>query len=280
LQALCEDESPTWLRVNRLRTNPDTLATSLASEGVEISRDTPDPFALRVTGGENLPWATQAWRDGQCTVQDIGAMLAACLLDPQPGMAVLDACAAPGGKTGHLYELMEGKGRLVASEVQPDRRQELRRTLGRLYGPAHTIEVPEINNLASLDPAESFDRVLVDAPCQAIGLIRRHPEIRWDGRLKRQAAMVKTQRQVLDDSSRLVKPGGRLLWVTCSPTRAENEVLIKDWLKVNDSWEQLNIMDLTPASWQPFVQSEGLILRTRPDLLACDGFAMCLLGRE
>lgn len=281
LEALAEGESPTWLRVNRLRTNPEMLTAKLEFEGVEISPQTPvthELGALCVIGGEKLPWATQAWREGECTVQDIGAMLAAQLLAPAPGMAVLDACAAPGGKTGHLWELMEGRGRLVAAEIHPDRRRELAQAIQRLYGPDHGIEFAEVDNLAKLESAGSFDRVLVDSPCQALGLIRRHPEIRWDDRLKRQGAMVAIQRQVLDEAARQVAPGGRLLWVTCSPTPAENEQVVTAWLEQNESWETLEIKELVPESWLPFVQCKGPFLRTRPDQLACDGFAMCMLA--
>jgi 16S rRNA (cytosine967-C5)-methyltransferase len=191
----------------------------------------------------------------------------------------VDFCAAPGGKTGHLWELMRGQGRLVAHEVNAARRKELRENLERLYGKDHRIEIPEGEASAAALATETFDRVLVDAPCQALGLVRRHPEIRWDERLRAQGAMQATQRAVLDAATRLVRPGGRLLWVTCSPTAAENEETVIPWLREHKEWWILNPVKILEPAWRNWVQVDKGVARTRPDQMDCDGFAMILLER-
>lgn len=278
LQAMTEREGPVWLRVNTLKTTPEKLMAELAAAGVETAPyPSAPPEALLWSGSSALPWSADPWRRGELTVQDAGAMLAARLLAPEPGQAVADCCAAPGGKTGHLWELMRGRGRLVALEVSPERRRELCQAMTRLYGERHAIEIPDDNRLQ----AQSFDRVLVDAPCQALGLIKRHPEIRWDGRLRQQAAMCATQAQVLESAARLVRPGGRLLWVTCSPTAAENEALVRPWLAAHPEWRALDPRPALPpqwADWTHWSDAPGA-LRTRPDRLDCDAFAMILLER-
>ncbi|MCL5270864.1 MAG: RsmB/NOP family class I SAM-dependent RNA methyltransferase, partial [bacterium] len=316
LGALAGGEAPVWLRINTLRADPARLAKELAGEGLATAPAPPDagappqpvtpeqafspePTALRWLGGERLPWETAAWRRGAFTVQDVGAMLAARLLDPRPGERVLDACAAPGGKTGQLWERMAGRGRLVAAEVDPVRRAELRASMTRLYGapppgsetaqPSVGIDIPDIADLADLEAGsvrrgESpalFDRILVDAPCQALGLIRRHPEIRWDGRLCFQSRMQATQRRILAVVARLAVPGGRLLWVTCSPTRAENEAIVLGWMtEVGAAWRMVDPRPLLGEAWSRCVQIDEGFVRTRPDRLDCDGFALALLERR
>lgn len=281
LEALSTQEAPVWLRVNTLKSNREQVAGDLLAEGVETRPWSPAPAdALQWISGSRLPWETEPWRRGELTVQDAGAMFAAWLLDPAPGSAVLDLCAAPGGKTGQLWERMERRGRLSALEINPQRRAELRQTLTRLYGVNHGIELPDCEAIANFQRPAQFDRVLIDAPCQALGLIGRHPEIRWDERLRHQAAMQASQRQILDQGAKFVKPGGRLLWVTCSPTVAENEGVVAPWLEANPGWWVMDPADrLQATEWGGLLQLREGIVRTRPDRLACDGFAMILIER-
>ena len=275
--ALAEGESPVWLRVNTLRTTPAEAVAALAAEGVEVQPREDLPEALLWSGGERRPWETACWNRGGLTVQDLGSMLAARLLDPAPGCAFADLCAAPGGKTGHLWERMTGRGRLVAVEIASPRRRVLRETLARLYGADHGIEV---SDQETLEPAGQFDRVLIDAPCQTLGLIRRHPEVRWDNRLRDRRRVLERQREILADGARWVAPGGRLIWMTCSPTREENEGIVADWVAAHGGWR---IVDLRPAAARlgvaEWAQGDELCLRTRPDKAACDAFALMMLER-
>jgi 16S rRNA (cytosine967-C5)-methyltransferase len=213
-------------------------------------------------------------------VQDLAAQLAGWLLAPEPGEAVADLCAAPGGKTGHLWELMGGRGRLMAWERDPVRRRVLMQNVERLHGAEHGIDLPQGEGegpLGDAAAAGSFDAVLLDAPCQALGLIRRHPEARWDDRLQERGAVLTTQRGLLTAGARLVRPGGRLLWVTCSPTRAENEDQVALFLAGHPEWDTER--GVVPTGLDTLVQWTGDTLRTRPDAAPWDGFAYTLLRR-
>jgi 16S rRNA (cytosine967-C5)-methyltransferase len=286
LPGLAGEEAPIWLRVNTLRADPAALRGELAAEGVELvdpagaAYPMPLPEALLWGGGERLPWRTAAWDRGALTVQDLGAMLAATLLDPRPGQAVLDLCAAPGGKTGHLWERMGGQGRLVAFEVDPPRRRRMKDALARLYGTDHGIETPEGGSPDALPATPLFDRVLLDVPCLGLGLIGRHPEARWDGRLGDSRRVTERQQALLESGSRRVAAGGRLLWVTCSPTRLENEEILGPWLGAHPDWALVDPATVLGADWVPLMQIRDGWVRTRPDRLPCDGFAMALLERR
>lgn len=287
IEALASAETPVWLRVNTLK----TTAATLIEAGFSAAPG-PLPESLRWTGEDAQPWKTEAWGRGELTVQDLGAMLAARLLDPAPASRVADLCAAPGGKTGHLWERMGGRGRLVAAEIDPERRKVLNESLERLYGvgrvcdPTHaesrvadpTYRIEIIGDLAAGDG--SFDRVLVDAPCQALGLIARHPEIRWDERLRRREPLVRTQRALLDRAATWVAPGGRLLWATCSPTRAENEEILAPWLAGHSGWRMVDPRSiLERIGVIEWTRIDSGWMRTRPDKIACDGFAYGLIER-
>ncbi|MCE5229107.1 hypothetical protein LLG95_05875 [bacterium] len=275
-RALAPAEAPLWLRANTLK----TTAAALIEAGLPAAQGLL-PEALRWTDEDSQPWKTEPWARGELTVQDLGAMLAARLLEPSPGSRVADLCAAPGGKTGHLWELMGGQGRLVAAEIDPQRRRVLAESLERLYG--SRLEEPTYHIEIIGDPAGgdgTVDRVLVDAPCQALGLIARHPEIRWDDRLSHRDPVLRTQRELLETASKWVAPGGRLLWATCSPTKAENEGIVKPWLAGHPDWRLIDpkpiLEHLGATDW---TQVDDGFIRTRPDKAACDGFAYVLLER-
>lgn len=280
------------LRPNTLRTTSEELAAALSAEGHRVipSRLVPGALEWKPGGSDDEierasagpVWNSAAWKRGECAVQDPGAMLAALVVAPATGETVLDWCAAPGGKTGQLRELMRGKGRLVALEINPDRREVLRETLHRLYGPhggaAETDEI-EIASEPDAIPRDLFDAVLVDAPCLALGLMRRHPEIRWDRRHERLAEITRTQSDVLEAAAARVAPGGRLCYVTCSPTREENEDVVARLLAERPDFRVENPTASLPPCTTEWTSLNGSVLRTRPDMADTDGFAISLLRR-
>jgi 16S rRNA (cytosine967-C5)-methyltransferase len=162
--------------------------------------------------------------EGIVSVQDAGAQLAAKLLDVQPGMRVLDACAAPGGKTGHLLELTPDQD-LVAVDVDEDRVALIRQNLERLQRHAK-VEIADIRQPL----AQVFDRILVDAPCSSTGVIRRHPDIKLHRRASDIPAFATTQDQILRSAFSMLAPGGRLVYCTCSLLPAENEATVARFL--------------------------------------------------
>lgn len=221
---------PFWLRVNRLRTSVSDYAARLAAElGVGATSLAGFPDALRLDVAvpvQRLP----GFAAGHVTVQDAASQLAAPLLAPAAGMRVLDACAAPGGKTTHLLELAGGPLDLVALDIAADRLALVGSNLERL-GLAATLLAGDATDPASWWDGRPFDRILVDAPCTATGVIRRHPDIKLLRRAEDVAGFVSRQRLLLDRLSPLLASGGRLLYSTCSLLRAENQGLVAGFLE-------------------------------------------------
>jgi 16S rRNA (cytosine967-C5)-methyltransferase len=223
---------PMTLRVNRRRTDVDDYLARLAAAGRAARRVGPQALVLEA------PCAVEAlpgWHDGLVTVQDAGAQLAAPLLDPQPGERVLDACAGPGGKTTHLLELADC--RVTALDVgearlRPVRENLARLGLGRPGGPDHPVAVVAGDARRPRDwwDGQPFDRILVDAPCTASGIVRRHPDIRWLRRRSDLATLSRTQAEILGALWPLLGPGGKLLFATCSVFRVEGESVVDHFL--------------------------------------------------
>ena len=180
----------------------------------------------RPTSVERLP----GFADGLVSVQDAGAQLAAPLLEPRSGMRVLDACAAPGGKTGHILEQIGAAADVTAVDIDPARVERIRENLARLGRPAH-LAVGDAREPASFWDARPFDRILVDAPCSSTGVIRRHPDIKLLRRPGDLPALVAGQLAILGGAERMLAAGGRLVYCTCSVLPAENEGVVQRFLE-------------------------------------------------
>ena len=178
------------------------------------------------TSVANLPGFDQ----GRVSVQDAGAQLAALLLDLHPGQRVLDACAAPGGKTGHILELEPGLQALIAVDVDADRLLQVRETLDRLQRSARCVAL-DLADPQALAAEPPFDRILLDAPCSATGVIRRHPDIKLLRRASDIGAFATLQARILRNTFARLAPGGRLVYVTCSVLPDENERVIEAFLR-------------------------------------------------
>ncbi|MCG8671334.1 MAG: 16S rRNA (cytosine(967)-C(5))-methyltransferase RsmB, partial [Pseudomonadales bacterium] len=172
--------------------------------------------------------------EGACSVQDEAAQLAAQLLDPQENDTILDACAAPGGKTTHLLEKQPKIKSLVALDSDADRLKRVSENLERLKLSAEVI-CEDLSHYCEQQVANSFDRILLDVPCSATGVIRRHPDIKWLRKRKDIPALALTQLQLLKACWPLLKPGGTLLYATCSVLPQENERVVGQFLKQEPS---------------------------------------------
>lgn len=228
---------PFWLRVNRLRCNGTDYRRQLEAQGHRIAAALFDDHALlleRAVDVGELPGFAQ----GLVSVQDAAAQLASHLLAPAPGDRVLDACAAPGGKTCHLLELQPKLRELVAIDVSKDRLAKVAQNLERLFAPSPRVAVAQVR-MAQGDAAEPeqwwngrpFDRILLDVPCSATGVVRRHPDIKLLRRPADIAALIARQQRILHRAWALLAPGGRLLYASCSVLRAENARLLDAFLK-------------------------------------------------
>lgn len=263
-----------WVRVNRRRVDPATWAARLAAAtGVAATAVPGLPDGLRLAGA--LPvTALPGFADGDVSVQDGAAQLAAGLLAAAPGMRVLDACAAPGGKAAHLLELADDDLDLTALDNDASRVARMVQGFARLG-----LKGARVVTGDALDPAgwwdgRPFDRILVDAPCSATGVIRRHPDIKLLRRPADIAPLAARQGELLDRLWPLLKPGGQLLYATCSLLRAENEAVAEAFL-ARQAGAAAVAMDPLPGLAMP----AGPGWQCLPAAGATDGFYYALMTR-
>jgi len=220
------ERAPMTLRVNRRRTEPQAMAEALAAEGIATKPLTGWADALvleKPVGLEQLP----GFATGELSVQDGSAQLAADVLDAEAGHRVLDACAAPGGKSAQLLERADV--RLLALDHDATRLARVTETLDRLGLTADCV-VGDAGQPAAWWDGQAFDRILLDAPCSGTGVIRRHPDIKWLRRDSDIAALQAGQQRLLEALWPLLAPGGRLVYATCSVLRAENEAVVEAFM--------------------------------------------------
>ncbi len=272
LMAAMNERPPATVRANRLRASRDGLAARVRDEELAETRPTPlAPEGVIVERGAAARWA--AFADGWCTVQDEASMLIARLLAPEPGELVADACAAPGTKATHLAELMGGRGKIVAIDPQVPRLKLVGKAAARLG-----IRIIECHPgpVASVAPrwVGRADRALVDAPCSNLGVLRRNPDVKWrrvEDDLVRLAAK---QRGILAAAASMVKPGGRLVYATCSLEPDENEDVVGPFLAEATDWQ----VD-APAEFPVAPDAAGFI-RCLPHVHGTDGFTAIRLKRR
>jgi len=220
---------PMWLRINRARIEREAYANQLAeATGVGVTLPDRFPDALRLDQPLSVSMLP-GFADGHVSVQDAAAQMAAGLLSPEPGMRVLDACAAPGGKTVHLLERAAGDLELVALDSDAGRNAMVRDNLRRAGFEADVIAA-DARDPEAWAAGRRFDRILVDAPCSATGVIRRHPDIKFLRRAADIDALAERQFEILEALWPLLEPGGQLLYATCSILRAENDTVVARFL--------------------------------------------------
>lgn len=266
------EQPPLWLRINARRC---TRADWLARLPAGAATAGPLPQAVHVhtpVPVSELP----GFAAGDCSVQDLASQFAAVLLDAQPGMRVLDACAAPGGKACHVLE--RAAVELVALDKSGPRLQRVRDNLQRL-ALAASVVAGDATEPSQWWDGRPFDRILLDAPCSATGVIRRHPDIRFLRRPADIAKFVATQRELLDALWPLLRPGGRLLYSTCSLLPAENSAVVREFLAVTANARVVDPGAAAPLNQLPFAAARALEpgLQLLPGNGDTDGFYYVLI---
>ena len=208
------------LRANRLRTTPQALAAAIG--GTVSGAESPDAV---LPGGPFDAHGHPLWHQGHYMPMSRSSQRVAAFLDPQPGERVLDLCAAPGGKSTHLAALMGDQGQIVSVEQHPDRAEQLRTTAARMGA---TIVDVHVGDAAEPRDDGPFDRVLADPPCSGLGTLQARPDLRWRMTPERIAGLVDEQRGILRAALGAVRPGGVVVWSTCTLDPAENEELLRD----------------------------------------------------
>jgi 16S rRNA (cytosine967-C5)-methyltransferase len=277
LGALLEP-APVDLRVNRLERSREEARARLAEEGVETTPTPWSPDGLRLTERRTLP-ALKAFTEGLVEVQDEGSQLAALMVDARPGQLVADYCAGGGGKTLAMAAAMGNQGRIVACDTDERRLAAIGPRLARAgVTIAEGVLLDDDGTGEGLD-AGSFDRVLVDAPCSGTGAWRRAPDAKWRFSQDQLAHEVARQRAILGAAADLPKPGGRLVYVTCSILRAENEAQI-DWLlAARPDYALVPAADVWAKTVGGAMPAAGDTLRLSPAQCGTDGFFVAVLER-
>lgn len=276
-------EAPVDLRVNRLKTDRAGARKALSKKGITAEATPLSPEGLRLTDRVQLG-GLKAFTDGLFEVQDEASQIAAAMVEAAPGVSVCDLCAGAGGKTLALAAAQQGRGRLVACDVDADRLNRAKPRLSRSGG--HNAELQVLESLTDKwmrRNADRFDRVLIDAPCSGTGTWRRHPLDRWRLTSDTLSDLVATQMTVLAAGAGLVKPGGRLVYVTCSLLEEENEGPVAALLADRTDFSLLDAGEVftrvtgqaVPAS----AAASGPHLRLSPARTGTDGFTITILER-
>jgi 16S rRNA (cytosine967-C5)-methyltransferase len=284
LEKLCEwlNTPPRLdLRVNPLRATVDQVRRALSQGGIEAEPIPGLPQGLALPGAIGAIPQLPGFQEGQWMVQDRSAQLVSHWLDPQPGETIVDACAAPGGKTLHLAELMQNQGKIFAYDRTASRLKKLEQNLKRLG--LTSVQVCQGDSRHQPDLKGQCDRVLVDAPCSGLGTLHRHADARWTQTPETIQDLSQLQGELLRSAATWVKPGGVLVYATCTLHPAENEDQIERFLQDHPHWTiELPPIALAasgvPWALSPTVPSKGLKLW--PHQAHMDGFFMVRLRHD
>lgn len=252
------EQAPTVLRANTLKTSVKELIDELKEENVESFSLKQYPYAVQLEEKKNV-FLTSAFKDGLFEVQDASSQKIGEFLDVQEGMRVVDACAGAGGKTLHLAALMKNKGQIIALDIYEWKLAELKRRAKRAG--AHNIETRVISDNKVIKRLyEKADRLLIDAPCSGLGVLKRNPDSKWKIDQNFIDRIKNEQQQILQDYSKILKKGGKMLYSTCSILPSENNEQVEIFLENNSNFKLIKDEKIMP--------SEGY-----------DGFYMALIER-
>jgi len=250
------------LRVNTLKTTKEKLRKALLDDGIVAEPIKGYPDALKLNERANV-FITKSFKDGFFEVQDASSQLVSQFLEVEPGQRVVDTCAGAGGKSLHLAALMENKGQLIAMDIYENKLKELKRRARR--NGAHNIEPRHIHSTKVIKKLHNkADRVLIDAPCTGLGVLRRNPDAKWKLQPDFLEKITKTQQEILRSYSKMVKPGGKMVYATCSILPQENVLQVKHFLASDEGKEFTLAKDK-----KVFASKSGF-----------DGFYMALLERK
>ncbi|TDL35086.1 16S rRNA (cytosine(967)-C(5))-methyltransferase RsmB [Jeotgalibacillus sp. S-D1] len=277
-RAMCESNllAPVQTaRVNTLLTTREEVMEELKDAGIEAELSTLIPEGIHIKRG-NIAH-TDSYKKGYLSIQDESSMLVAYALNPQPGESVLDMCAAPGGKTTHIAQKMTNKGTIVALDLHPHKIKLIQENADRLK--ITSIEGHALDGRKAHEKFElqSFDRVLVDAPCSGLGVLRRKPDIKYAKKEQDLASLTSIQLALLDSAVDLLKPGGTLVYSTCTVDYEENNLTVSRLLEKNTALKQISI-DSLPEAIQPLVKDKQL--QVFPQDFGGDGFFIACFKKE
>jgi 16S rRNA (cytosine967-C5)-methyltransferase len=237
-------QAQVFLRVNQHKISLEDLKHKLDQKGIETQEIVNVPSALTLNKRSNV-FGLEEFKEGFFEVQDAGSQLIAPFLEVEPGMRVIDACAGAGGKALHLSNLMENKGSIIAMDVEEHKLFELKKRAKR--NGAHNIEIRLIEPKTIKRLAASADRLLLDVPCSGIGVLKRNPDAKWKLKPDFYDKVALLQSEILENYSIMLKPGGLLVYATCSIFPSENQHIVQKFLEKNKEFELQSSQTLYPS---------------------------------
>jgi 16S rRNA (cytosine967-C5)-methyltransferase len=270
---------PITVRCNTLKTSREKLVKALeeSAEKIGITNYAPDGVFF-FNPKRSIP-SIEAFKEGLFQVQDEAAQLVTLVLNPQPGEAILDACAGLGGKTGHIAQIMKNRGRLVAMDKDGNKLRRLESQMHRLGVSIVTTCIHDLSIPLNREQFGEFDRILLDAPCSGLGVLRRNPDAKWRVSQQTPSNCRKRQALFLDNLANLVKPSGILVYAVCSTEPEESESVIKDFLNKHDEFaieKETTGLSFDACS---LITPNGY-LKTFPHLNNMDGFFSVCMKRK
>lgn len=267
---------PLTLRVNSLKISREEIKQKLVSAGFAPAETNFSPDGLILNTSANPIQKTDFFDNGFLRIQDEAAQMISYLINPNDNESILDACAGAGGKATHLAEILKNKGRIVAIDRNPGRIAELKQEATRLGINIIEAQTGDLETGIPDSFMEKFDCVLVDAPCSGLGTLRRNPEIKWRTTEKDLRHFAAAQKIILQNSSALVKKGGRLIYCTCSLLPEENENIIDDFLKNNTNFS----LSPLPESISSKLMDRRGFFHSYPHRHSMDGFFGAILKHQ
>ena len=271
--------APLTLRANLLQNDRQTLMVRL-----QVAKEDPvptpcSPLGIRLRLANHSIPELPGFNDGGFQVQDEAAQLVTFLLNPQPGEKILDACAGLGGKTGHIAQQMNNTGQITAVDLQPEKLARLHREMHRLGVAIVSSRTADLNKPSAVMSFGSFDRILLDAPCSGMGVLRRHPDAKWRHTARTISKMAERQFRMLRHLSSSVKPGGILVYAVCSTESEENEGVIDRFLRHHPDFALTPATPFLPKTARHIVDSAGFF-RSFVHRHGMDGFFIARLHKS
>ncbi|MEG7281824.1 16S rRNA (cytosine(967)-C(5))-methyltransferase RsmB [Bacillus sp. 0909A] len=265
------------LRVNQMKTDRAEILDQMAAEGIEAEKGDLAEDAVKLVKGTIA--GTHFFQTGEVSIQDESSMLVARALDPKPGETVLDACAAPGGKSAHIAELMENKGSVTSLDLHKHKVKLIKEASERLGLSIIDAKTMDARKAGETFESEQFDRILVDAPCSGFGVIRRKPDMKYTKTPNDSSRLAEIQLSILREIAPLVKKGGTLVYSTCTMDRTENEEVIHAFIQEHPDFEpDLSLEKRLPEKARPFVRDGRL--QILPHYFGTDGFFICSMRKK
>ncbi|MFZ7121152.1 MAG: 16S rRNA (cytosine(967)-C(5))-methyltransferase RsmB [Eubacteriaceae bacterium] len=265
--------APTSIRVNTLKSNKEELKKSLSSDGIIFEDNNICHESMIIKDFSDIT-RYKAYQEGLFFIQDEAATLVVDILDPKPGEKVLDMCSAPGGKTTHIGEKLENQVGLIARDIYEHKINLIKENCKRLDLQNIKIELKDGVNFYKED-INMYDKILLDAPCSGLGILRRKPDIKWKIKSNDIESIISIQKKLILNAYKYLKPGGTLVYSTCTINKHENDGIVSYLLK-----EYPNAKVLKITNYNKEITIEGKYIQTFPKLNEYDGFFICKIQKN